>query len=159
MSSGRLAVALLAGLLTSRAHAGLLDSPPPTFPSGAGKVVYRMGPLQYDPGWADTIVTCTNLSDAPAGVSMEVFDHADVRTAQATASLAPGAEVSFVTSAEAGVAQATVLSGLSAVDDAKARVSATTAKLNCGGRHRVVAADGTVKEMPLELLKKVARDE
>jgi hypothetical protein len=159
MKTGRFVV-LLAGVLAGQARGGLLDSPPPALDGGNSRVAYRMGPIQYDPGWADTVITCTNISDAPTRVAVEIFDHGDVRVGQAVSGVvAAGGEVSFVTSTDAGVASANVLQGLSAIDDAKARVSATTSKLSCAGRHRVVAADGTAKEMPVELVKKIAHDE
>jgi hypothetical protein len=144
-------------LLGGRAYAGLLDSPPPSIGGEPGKVVYRMGPVHYYPGWVDTLVSCTNLGDAAAGMVLEIFDEDDVLRATANSAQVPGGgTVTFTTSSGPGIDGAVVPAGLPALDHGKARVSATTAKLSCAAKSRVLGADGSVKEAPLELVKKVA---
>jgi hypothetical protein len=66
--------AVAAILVAAPARAGLLDSPPPSFDGTPGTIVYRLGPVHYDPGWVDTIVTCTNLDTVPASFAFEFFD-------------------------------------------------------------------------------------
>ena len=151
-------VTLLASAAASVASAGLLDSPPPPFPGGApGVVVYRMGPVYYDPGSIDTVVRCTNTGSFSVAVAVEVFDATDRLVATATsAEVAPGAEVAFATSADAARPGAVVPSGLASVAHGKARVSATAKTLSCIGLQVLRRADGTVREMQLELVKKVA---
>ena len=151
-------VTLLASAAASVASAGLLDSPPPPFPGGApGVVVYRMGPVYYDPGSIDTVVRCTNTGSFSVAVAVEVFDATDRLVATATsAEVAPGAEVAFATSADAARPGAVVPSGLAGVAPGKARVSATAKTLSCIGLQVLHKADGTVREMQLELVKKVA---
>ena len=150
-------LAMLGLLLGGRAHAGLLDSPPPTIGGQPGKIVYRMGPVYYDPGWVDTVVSCTNVSDAPTGIVLEVFDENDVLRATASSAQVPGgASATYTPPRAPEIAGAIVLAGLAAIDHGKARVSATTARLSCTARTRMLGADGNVRERPLELLKKVA---
>jgi len=155
----RPSTALLAGLfllVSASARAGLLDSPAPNFDGVPGKVIYRMGPVLNDPGWADTLIRCTNLADAPAGVAVEVFDGQNRSAGAPTrATLTPNSAVTFVTSAGAESAGGTVIVGLPLLDDGKARVSATSARISCSAMHRLRSSDGTIKEAPLELLKRV----
>lgn len=144
-------------LTATELHAGLLDSPPPSFDRGPGKVVYRMGPVHYDPGWVDTIVVCDNLADTAAGVAIEYFDGKNEAAGVVTSVTVPqGGKVTFTTSADAAGPEATVILGLPQMEDGKARVSATTANLSCSGKHRVRGSDGGTREIPLELVKKVA---
>jgi len=153
-------LAMLGLLLGGRSHAGLLGSPPPTIGGEPGKVVYRMGPVHYDPGWVDTVVSCTNLGDGPAGMALEIFDEEDVLRGTASRVAVPGGgSVTFATSSDPGVDGAVVLAGLPALDHGKARVSATTAKLSCAAKNRVLGSDGRVNEAPLELVKKVALED
>jgi hypothetical protein len=151
--------ALTSALLTGSAMAGLLDSPAPDFGAeGRGLVVYRMGPIHYEPGgWVDTTVTCTNLSAAPTPVGLEIFDERDQLAGQlARASVPAGAGVTFVTSADAGVAGAVIVQNLPPIDHGKARISALTKEMSCTAINRMRATDGSVKEAALELMKKVA---
>jgi hypothetical protein len=152
-----LGLAVLA--LAHRAQAGLLDSPPPSFDDGAtGRVVYRMGPVHYDPGHVDTVVKCTSIDDASLEVALEVFDESDSRAgAVARTTLAPGGSVSFVTAADAASGVRVVVQGLPALDHGKVRVSATSARLSCSGHNRIVGGDGSASERAFELIKKVAR--
>ena len=144
-------------LAAARSDAGLFDSPPPSFPEGAGKIVYRMGPVHYDPGWVDTIIVCDNLADVAAGIGIECFDGKNEAAGVVTrVSVPPGGKVTFATSADAGGAGATVILGLPQMEDGKARVSGTTANLSCSGKHRIRGSDGSTREIPLELVKKVA---
>src|SRR6202008_115248 len=76
-------LAALGLLLGGRAHAGLLDSPALSIGGQPGKVVYRMGPVYYDPGHVDTVVSCTNIADGPTGMVLEIFDENDVLRATA----------------------------------------------------------------------------
>jgi hypothetical protein len=140
------------------AASGLLDSPPPTFSSGqVGMVVYRMGPIYFEPGWADTVVSCEHAGDAPLELAFEVFDANDQPAGQlATARLAPGGRVVFVTSREADPA-GVVVEGLPKLQSGKARISATSARISCEGHIRVRSNDGTIREASLELLKRVTR--
>jgi hypothetical protein len=156
---GSLAVALwgLGLLLATGAAAGLLDSPPPSFNGPPGKVVYRMGPVHFDPGAVDTVVTCTNNGDVATSLALEIFDDADQSAGLVTrATAAAGGTVTFATSAAAGTANATLVLGLHPLENGKARVSALTARLSCSGRTRIRAASGETREAPLELVKKVA---
>jgi len=144
-------------LAATRSNAGLFDSPPPSFPEGAGKIVYRMGPVHYDPGWVDTIIVCDNLADVTAGIGVEYFDGKNEAAGIVTrVSVPAGGKVTFATSADAGGPGATVIMGLPQMEDGKARVSGTTANLSCSGKHRVRSSDGGTREIPLELVKKVA---
>lgn len=149
---GTLLGILLVGL---PAQAGLLDDPPPSFEGGPGQVVYRMGPVYYEPGHVDTLVTCTNNSEGPVSLAIEIFDEEDARVRLARASAEAGAGVTFATSAAAGVPNAVVVSELPRLDHGKARVSANNPSLSCSAKHRTVAAGGAVTEGPLELVKKV----
>ena len=149
------ASALLAATL---ATAGLLDSAPPAFNGVAGQVIYRMGAIYYHPGEMDTMVTCANLDDAPVSVALELFDQQDRPAGALTyADVARGGTVTFVTSARPNREQWVVVSGLFGIDHGKARVSATSTRLSCTGYHNRRAADGSVRDTPLELVKKVAR--
>lgn len=144
-------------LAVTRVEAGLFDSPAPSFGEGPGKVVYRMGPVHYDTGWVDTIIVCDNLADVTAGIGIEFFDGKNEAAGLVTrVSVPAGGKVTFATSADAGGPGATVVLGLPQMEDGKARVSATTASLSCSGKHRVRSSDGGTREIPLELVKKVA---
>ncbi len=152
-----LAVVMEAILAGHPADAGLLDSPPPALDGGTtGTVVYRMGAVHYEPGWVDTTVTCTNLAAAPAVIALEVFDENDRQVgALAKATVQPNDAVTFATSTTPN-ASALVIGGLPAIDHGKARVIASTPKLNCSAVNHMRADDGSTKEAPLELVKKVA---
>ena len=154
----RMVLAAAALLAAEHAAAGLLDSPPPLFNGIPGQVIYRMGAIYYHPGEVDTVVTCTNLDDAPAIVALELFDLRDYPVGSVPhATVARGGTVTFVTSSTASREQWRVVEGLAAIDHGKARVSATTTRLSCTGYHQRRAADGRVRDTPLELVKKVAR--
>ncbi len=157
--TSRLVLVVFSLLLGQHAEAGLLDSPPPTFYGVPGQVIYRMGAIYYHPGEADTVVTCTNLDDAQASVAIELFDQADKPTGTlADADLAVGGIVTFVTSMDSSREDWVVVQNLPRLDHGKARVSATTTRLSCTGYHRIRAADGTMRDTPLELVKKVSRE-
>ena len=157
-SSKAFAVAL-ALVLPGLAQSGMLDGLPPSFPDGAPAiVVYRMGPVHYKPGHVDTVVKCESIDDAQMQVAIEIFDDSDVRVGEvARAVLAPGESVNFVTAADAASQRRVVLQGLPPLDHGKARVSATTAKLNCTAYNRIIGGDGSTTQSVLELIKKVAR--
>jgi hypothetical protein len=151
--------ALASALAAGSAIAGLLDTPPPDLGTGGrATVVYRMGPLHYEPGgWVDTTVTCTNLATAAARIALEVFDDADRLAGQlADATVEAGAAVTFATSADADAPGAIVVRNLPPIDHGKARISASTSQLSCTAINRMRASDGVVKEAALELVKKVA---
>ena len=152
----RIGTALAMLLASIPAQAGLLDSPPPSLDSGASQVVYRMGPVYYEAGHIDTVVTCSNLSDGPVNMAIEIFDEQDSRVRLERGSAAARADLTFATSAAPGIAGAVVVSELPRLDAGKARVSATSKNISCTARHRTVAGDGAVSEGPLELVKKVA---
>jgi hypothetical protein len=145
-------------VLATAPGAGVLDSPPPEFAGhGRGTVVFRMGPVHYDPGAVDTVVTCTSLSERSLPLAFEVFDEHGTRSGAVTrADLAPGASVSFVTSIAAEVVGGVTVSDLAPIEHGKARVSAPSGAITCVGVHRIVAADGPTAEIPLELVKRVA---
>jgi len=150
-------LAALGLLLGGRAQAGLLDSPPLSIAGEAGKVVYRMGPIYYEPGHVDTIVSCSNFADGPTAMALEIFDENDVLRATAySAQISAGESVTFATSSGPDIAGAVVPAGMPTVEHGKARVSATTARIACAAKTQVVGSDGNVKERPLELVKKVA---
>ncbi len=152
-----LAALAVAGLLARAAGAGLLDSPPPSFDGAAGRVVYRMGPVYFEAGKADTIVTCTNVGDGPVSLAVEIFDAEDRLVASATQKgVAPGVAASFGTSAVAGRFELVVADPRGPVAHGKARVSATASTLSCVATELVRRDDGAVSELPLELVKKVA---
>ncbi len=156
----RLSLLALAGgvLIAGTGTAGLLDGQPPSLGAGlSATIVYRMGAIHFEPGgWVDTTVTCTNLGSSPATVGLEVFDERDQLAGQlAKATVAASGAVTFATSADAAPGAIAVPS-LPPIDAGKARVSATTTQLACTAMHRMRSADGTVKEAPLELMKKVA---
>jgi hypothetical protein len=150
--------ALATALAAGTAIAGLLDSPPPDLGAGAGTVVYRMGPIHYEPGgWVDSTVTCNNLAPSAARIALEVFDDNDrVAGRLADATVEAGAAVTFATSSDADAPGAIVVANLPPIDHGKARVSASTNLLSCTGTNRMRASDGSVKEAALELVKKVA---
>jgi len=157
-SAGALACTL--GLaLPGLAHSGLLDAAPPVFPDGAPAiVVYRMGPVHYESGHVDTVVKCQSIDDRPIQLALEIFDESDARVGEvARATLAPGESISFVTAADAASQRRVVLQGLAPLAHGKARVSATSAKLNCTAYNRIAAGDGSTSQSALELIKKVAR--
>jgi len=155
----RWVLAVFSLLLGQHVEAGLLDSPPPTFYGVPGQVIYRMASIQYHPAGVDTVVICTNLDDTQAGVAIELFDGNDKPTGTlASAELAAGGTVTFVTSADRVEENWVVVLDLAPLDDGKGRVSATTTRLSCTGYHRIRAADGTMRDTPLELIKKVSRD-
>jgi hypothetical protein len=144
-------------LLGGRAHAGLLDSPPLSIGGEPGKVVYRMGPVYYDPGHVDTVVSCSNFADGPTAMVLEIFDENDVLRATAYSAQIEGSQsVTFATSSGPDIDGAVIPPGMPSVEHGKARVSATTAKIACAAKTVVVGSDGSVKERPLELVKKVA---
>lgn len=146
-------------LLGQQVEAGLLDSASPMIYGMFGQVVYRMASIQYHPGVVNTVVLCTNVDDAPAGVVLELFDRNDRPTGTLdSVEVAAGGTVTFVTSADWAEQDWVVVRGLRSLDDGKARVSATTTRLSCTGNHRIRAVDGTMQDTPLELVKKVARD-
>jgi hypothetical protein len=155
--TGRVALAIASLAVAHAAQGGLLDSPPPTFGTVAGKIVFRMGPIHFQPDRTDTVITCTNVSDAVATVAVEVFDERDRPVGRRTDATLPAAgSVHFVTSADASRQDWIVIEALSPLDHGKARVSATTEKLSCSAYHRLREADGGVREQPLELVKKVS---
>ena len=150
-------LAALGLLLGGHAHAGLLDSPPLSIGGEPGKIVYRMGPVYYEPGHVDTVVNCTNLADGPTAMVLEIFDENDVLRATANSPQVPtGQSVTFATSSGPDINGAIIPAGMPTVEHGKARVSATTAKIACAAKTQVIGADGNVKERPLELVKKVA---
>lgn len=143
-------------LLLTQVHAGLLDSPPPTINGVLGQVVYRMGPIYYDPGHIDTVVKCTNLDATPAVAVIELFDQGDNRVGTPMQGvLAAGGTVNFVTSGDSSRAYWVVIPDLAPLEHGKARISATTANLSCAAYHRFRATDGSIEEKALELVKKV----
>lgn len=140
------------------AAAGLLDSPAPTLGAGTpATIVYRMGAVHFEPGgWVDTTVTCTNLSSDSAVVALEVFDERDQRAGDLTkVTVSAGAPVTFATSQDAAP-NAVAVAGLPPIDHGKARVVASTNQLACTAMNHMRGDDGTIKESPLELVKKVA---
>lgn len=155
----RLAVLALASVVVGgEASAGLLDGRAPALgDGGAAIIVYRLGAVHFEPGgWVDTTVTCTNLSEAPTTVGLEIFDEGDqLAGGLAKATVAAGGAVTFATSADAAPGAVTV-AGLPPIDHGKARVSASTKQLTCTAVNRMRGSDGAVKEAPVELLKKVA---
>ena len=150
-------VAMMGALLwTAVAGAGILDAPPPSFGGTAGRVIYRMGPVEHD-SLVDTVVTCSNAADVAVELAVEVFDARDQALGLPTRATTPvGGAVTFVTSADAGVPGATVILGLPALEDGKARVSATTSQIACTAKHRIRSETGGIREAVLELVKKVA---
>jgi hypothetical protein len=155
--TGRVALAIASLVVAHAAQGGLLDSPPPTFGTVAGKIVFRMGPIHFQPDRTDTVITCTNVSDAAARVAVEVFDERDRAVGNRTDTTLPASgTVNFVTSDDASRQNWLVIEGLAPLDHGKARVSATTEKLSCSAYHRIREADGGVREQPLELIKKLS---
>jgi len=153
-----MAMTLATASFGGSAAAGLLDSPPPALGNGTtGTIVYRMGAVHYEPGgWVDTTITCTNLAATPSVIALEVFDENDRRVGDvAQATVEPNAAVTFATSA-AAAPNGVAIAGLPAIDHGKARVSGSTTKLSCTAVNHMRANDGTMKEAPLELVKKVA---
>lgn len=145
--------------IAGAAGAGILTSEAPLLDGGTrGTVVYRMGPIHYEPGgWVDTTVTCSNLSPSAASVALEIFDDDDRQAGGVVkATVEAGASVTFATSSDARAAHAVVVQGLQPIDHGKGRVSASTTQLSCTALNRMRANDGSVKEAALELIKKVA---
>ena len=159
VSRSALGVALVLTCLARPAASGLLDSPPPTFSGGQiGQVVYRMGPVYFEPGWADTVVACEHAGDQTLEIAIELFDASDQLAGRpAMVRLDPGGRVVFVTSRAADPA-GVVVEQLPKLSSGKARISATSARITCQGYTRARSNDGTVREIALELIKRVARD-
>lgn len=157
--TGSVALAVASLVLAQVAQGGLLDSPPPRFGAVDGKIVFRLGPIHFQPGRTDTIITCTNVADAAVRVQVEVFDEGDdlVGNGADTGVPAEGGSVTFVTSTGTGRANAVMITGLAPIDHGKARVVATTDQLACVAYHQIRDADGTVQEQPVELIKKIAQ--
>jgi hypothetical protein len=152
-----MALAALGLVLAPPAGAGLLDSPPPMLGTVQGQVVYRMGPVHFAPGHTDTVISCSNADGVPIGVAVELFDEHDARIGGlARAEPAPGGSASFSTSADPSNPDWVVFRDLPALHHGKARVSATSRNLSCSARYRIRAADGSVREQALELVKKIA---
>jgi len=150
-------LAFLVSLMPAFAAGGLLTSPAPDFDGVPGRVVYRMGPVHHEQGHVDTLVICTNLGDVGAGLAIEIFDSDDALAGLLTrAKVAAGGTVTFATAGDVAPADAVVVLALPPMENAKARVSATTARLSCSAKHVLRAAGGGSKEVPLELVKKVA---
>jgi len=142
------------------ARAGLLDSPLPSFTGGLyGQVIYRMGPVYFDPGWADTVVQCTSLDETPLEISVEIFDEDDQPVgAPARALVAPTGTVVFATSTRGSSGEGAVtIPGLPALQHGKLRVASTSKRVSCNGLTRSRANDGSERENALELVKRVAR--
>ena len=156
----RRAALAVAGLLVGHAaQGGILDSPPPRFGTVDGQVVFRMGPVLFQPGVADTIITCTNVDEVQARVALEVFDEEDLAVGISPDASVPasGGSVTFATSADAIRPDAVVVvEALAPIEHGKARISATTAKLSCFAYHQIRDQIGGVREQPLELIKKVS---
>ena len=143
-------------LTATRVEAGLLDSPPPMFGGVAGTVVYRMGPVHYRPGETDTVISCTNIAAGPVYIAVELFDDQDRTVASpGRATLPVGGTVNIVTSDAVGIGRRMVIENLPELDSGKARISADSARISCVGYHRLRGADGSVREMALELVKRV----
>jgi len=150
-----IAFAILGSLGAPAALAGLLDDPPPTLADGrTAVVVYRLGPVHFDPDQVDTIVTCSNAGDQPVEVVLELFDETDVRVGVARGQGSAGDQITFSTAAEP---DAITVAGLPPLEHGKGRVSAGSASISCAAKHRVRGDDGTIKESSVELMKKVAR--
>jgi hypothetical protein len=154
------ALALVATLTTRPASAGLLDSPAPSFTGGAGTIVYRMGPVYHDPGWVGTYIACTNVGSAAAEIALELFDELDDVVGSVTrTTVAAGERATFAVASppsEAAAQHAVAVTGIPELDHGKARVSSPATTLTCMAWLRIASADGTVKDVPLELVKKVA---
>src|SRR5262249_31360934 len=106
----------------------------------------------------DTVVTCGNLAPRSVIVAFEIFGEQDQPAgASAYALAAIGNTVTFATSAAAGVPTATVVANLQPVLHGKARISATSAQISCVASNRIRNANGVAIEVPVALLKKVAR--
>ena len=153
-SLGLVAVGLA---VVQAAPAGLLDSAPPGFSGAPGMVVYRLGPVYFQPGKVNTTVTCNNIDNGPVQVAIEIFDGGDQLTGDVTrVSLDVGGVVTFVTSAVSSTIGQVVIGKLPAVDHGKARISATSPNISCTAFHRVPRADGTTDSQEVSLIKKVA---
>jgi len=151
-------------VLVEVAAAGLLDSPPPTLPSGGtSRVVYRLGPVNHSPpdaaGGVETVVRCTNLSAGTIDIALEIFDQQDVRVGIAIrAGVGAGAAVEFITAPAAEFPAAQAVPGLPLVAFGKARVSTTTTQLGCEALHAIRSrnAGSPIRLSAVELVKKVA---
>jgi len=156
------ALAALAVLLAPAiARAGLLDTPLPSFTGGLlGQVIYRMGPVYFDPGWADTVVQCTSLDETPIEVTVEIFDESDRPVGSpARALVAPAGGVTFATSSRgsSGGEGAVTIPGLPALRHGKLRVASTSTRVSCNGLTRSRSNDGSERENALELVKRIVR--
>ena len=159
MTIARLMRLLVASALVGTpAWAGIVDSPPPGFGGdGAGVVVYRISPVYFEPGRVDTVVSCHNATGRSIPTALEVFGDDDRPRGSVARAVAPaGGDVLFATSAAAGLEHTSVVPGLVALPSGKARLSATSSELSCSATHRIRSADGGLKELAVELVKKVA---
>ena len=149
--------AALGVLASQHLDAGLLDSPPPALLGKASQVTYRLGPVYFQPGLYDTVVVCTNHDATSANVGIELFDEQDEPAGSAVASqVAPETVVTFATSTAPTTGHLIVLVNIPPLEHGKARVVSTTTKLSCAAYHRIHAADGTINEQALALVKRVS---
>ena len=155
-----LALAFGTVLIAGSARAGLLDDPPPTIPGAPqARVVYRMGAVIADPGRADTVIHCHNNADVPAPIALEIYGEDDARASVTVHdAVPPDGEAVFATSAGAAGDGAVLIPQIAPLTQGKARVSAPTSHLSCGGEQviRSVTPDGAMQVTPLPLVKKVA---
>ena len=159
MTIARLArLAAIATLVAAPTRAGILDSPPPSLGNaGPGIVVYRIAPVYFEPGRVDTVVSCHNATAGAVSTALEVFGDDDQPRGTVTRASAPaGGDVLFATSTASGLEHTTPVPGLPALPSGKARLSATSSDIACSATHRIRSPDGALKELPVELVKKVA---
>ena len=150
-------LAALGLIAVSHLQAGLLDSPAPTLAGVASLVAYRLGPVYFQPGLYDTVVTCTNHDAMRIRVGLELFDERDQLAGSALANdVAPEAAVTFATSVTPGRDNVIVVLNVPPLDHGKGRIVATTTKLSCAAYHRIHSADGTINEEALALVKRVS---
>ena len=155
-----LALAFGTMLVAGSARAGLLDDPPPTIPGvSSARVIYRMGAVICDPGYADTVIRCHNNADVPTAMAVEIYGEDDVRASITVHDpVPPGGEAVFATSAGVAGDGAVLMPQLAPLDQGKARVSAPTSHLSCVGEQVIRSAtpDGPMQSTPLPLVKKIA---
>ena len=141
-------------------RAGVLDAPVPDFGQGKrGLVVYRMGPVYFEAGSVDTVIRCTNVSDAPIDLAVEVFgESGDLKGVWKHTALAPRQTMVYSTSPSRALPNAEGPANLDPIDHGKARVSATSAQVSCDAQHVVLDGNGgTARTSTLEMVKRVAQ--
>ena len=128
-------VVLIGALMTTPALAGIADSPLPVLMAGETTLhLYSVPGVISGAGGLATFFSCTSTDTAPMQVGVELFfapGGAPANDAAATSlTVAPGATVTFGTSAAVGILVDSSLGG-GGLGNGSGRILATSKKLAC----------------------------